>query len=1291
MSRHLQQSLSLAVVLTLSVASQSALGQLVITNGDFETGGGANLENVNSWFDFNTGNFWEGAWQSNAQSFNGTNQIVFSSFEADDFGAPTPDVNDGCYLYQSIGTANGADSVDISFDWGAPTDDPGGRFLGMTVGIYAYDGVGAFTAADGTDVRGAAGVTLLDSQSFTIASSTASGQMVTGVVATLDLSAAGSQELFLRFNGYLPGTGESWPTLDNVSILSGLATWDGDSSNLWNVAANWVDDALPTFTGYSTKLSFSASGAAGGTLSNDVVGAELASILFNSNAAATVLSGNAVSISESVSNESANTQEVAFDVDAAGTLDLNANGGPLVMSGVLSGSSGLTKSGGSSATLSNGSNTISGTITVNSGSLVVAANGALGDPNSTVQFPEATATLALDGGVTLTNPLDLGARAAGAPAQITALSGANTVASSMTAVDQFVFQVESGASLDVAADIAKTVDDGEDMVRAEVFGDMTITGQIDDSATDSQLGVIKYRNGNLALVGTKNYSGPTWGEVGVLSFVDPNSANNVPNSYILQAADPNATLDFTGLMGGGIVLSPDQSLSGGGVFVGSVATSMGSILSPGWLAIDDIGVMALDDLTLAEGTQINLHLSATENDEIVINSGGTLVGPASGTVDINVDVSAGVAMTDYVIMDWSAGSAVDLDLLDFTTDVGSLSIVDSQLILTIGIETRAEVLVSDTGNNRVLKFDVTQFGTLVPNGSQPVFAEGTVGDYELDTPVGLAKDSAGNVYVAEGNLDLQDRVLKLDSNGNFLATIAEIDGNTNDVFSGTPAHIVVDPTDTYLFMSVSQPNSTAGDDTLEDAIYRIRIDDTAPPELYIDTTDLNESYILQDPQGLEFGPDGYLYVCNNLSGVGSSTLGNLTLINANFANGGDSSDALDVTDWYDGDRDNDHDGTANFWEDAWQISRETPNGTAALALSNWPMQNGTGTESWAYQSLGSDATIMSIPVEFDWGSFNDAPGVRGIGIRVSVYESDGSFVADESVDVGSSQADPNDPNSPFDPNILPAGITLLDSQSISSLDVAAGANNLDELLTMDVSAQTGGELFLRFSNFTPAGGSTTEAEGTWCWIDNVSIGGSGGPETGSRVLRFDVSGSTGVYAGTLTTEHRSTKGLFYDTVLDRLLVSLNALNDIWAYTNLALDYVSNDPANGAFAFVYEQDAEANYPDVLAVDGSVFFTDSTDNVIRRVDDVSTTTVVVDASAGLSSPHSLLAINETNPFDFDNDGHVDASDLDEMALAMNGPDVTTPPAGVTAEIFNRADIDNDGDADMQDVWVMQRQAN
>ncbi|MCE5187469.1 MAG: PEP-CTERM sorting domain-containing protein [Planctomycetaceae bacterium] len=209
------------VVMVLVCASMVSMAQGVsITNGDFETGGGSNLDNVTGWFDYNPGNFWESSWQTNAGWItpNGTNVVVFSSFQSDDFGMPSTNSDDGGYLYQSIGTADGLTPVQIGFDWGAPNDDPGGRQLGLTVGIYAYDGLGGFTAADGIDVRGAAGVILLDSVSFTMTSTGVDG-LIVNAAASLDISGAGSQELFLRFNGYNAGTTESWPILDNVTIV----------------------------------------------------------------------------------------------------------------------------------------------------------------------------------------------------------------------------------------------------------------------------------------------------------------------------------------------------------------------------------------------------------------------------------------------------------------------------------------------------------------------------------------------------------------------------------------------------------------------------------------------------------------------------------------------------------------------------------------------------------------------------------------------------------------------------------------------------------------------------------------------------------------------------------------------------------------------------------------------------------------------------------------------------------------------------------------------------------------
>ena len=844
--------------------------------------------------------------------------------------------------------------------------------------------------------------------------------------------------------------------------------WDRDASNLWSVAANWVDDIAPTFTGFSGSASFAATGTPGGTLNNDVVAAELASIAFSSDAAAFVLDGNPLALSTSVRNDSSNSQELAFDVIADSNLTALANAGPLEFSGVLSGTSGFTSSGDYPVTLSNGANTIAGMIKVNGNeNLVITASGALGDPNSIVQlnasYQGPLSSLVFDGGgITQEKIYQIFTRTTADPAHLIFNNGVNTITGTVRTEnggDTAIFEVAAGATLNLNAMFNSATQTGVDFARFVGDGTTNFNGDVLD-ATDIALGFV-VAGGSSAVLninGTKNYHAATIAESGTLALVDNATTNSVPNSVTLQAVSPDGTLDFSGLLGGGVVLSVGQTLAGDGTFVGSVVAASGSSVSPG---VDGIGTMTLPALSLEAESTINIDVDGSSSDVI---EGGVITGPSSGTVDIAVnfvELSAG----DYVILDWSGGSAVDVDLADFTTNIGSLSIVGSQLILTITIEQRAELLVSDTGNNRVLKYDVSQFGQLA---NESVFAEGTVGDYALDTPVGLAQDSAGNVYIVEGNPDLQDRLLQLDADGNFLATLAEIDSFTaNDVFSGTPANIVVDPTDTYVFMSISQPNTTATDPNLNNVIYRVRTDDTTLPEVYINTTDPNGSYELQNPQGLEFGPDGYLYVCNNLDPASTS------------------------------------------------------------------------------------------------------------------------------------------------------------------------------------------------------------------------------PDPGSRVLRFDVSGATGVYAGTLTTEHRETKGTFYDVYLNRLLVTLNQLNDIWAYTNnLVQDYVANDPTNGNFEFVLEQDGDVDYPDVVFAFGDVYFTDSTDNVIRRVTGLNTSTIALPASAGLLNPHSLLLVSETDPFDFDNDGDVDAVDQGIFMLAVAGPGVTTPPVGITDEEFSRADIDNDGDVDQKDAWAFAR---
>lgn len=198
----------MCVLMCVCLASMAQA--LTITNGDFELGAGPSADNVTDWYDLNTGSFWEGAWQSNDSWItpNGTQVVVLSAS-----GSSAEDPLAGAsYLYQSIGTAAGESSVAIGFDWGHPDDTGAGRLDKVTVSVFAGDG--SFVAADGTDVYGAAGVTLLDSASFEHTALGTDGE-IWSVVANLDLSAANAgDDIFLRFN-----SASEWPVVDNVRIV----------------------------------------------------------------------------------------------------------------------------------------------------------------------------------------------------------------------------------------------------------------------------------------------------------------------------------------------------------------------------------------------------------------------------------------------------------------------------------------------------------------------------------------------------------------------------------------------------------------------------------------------------------------------------------------------------------------------------------------------------------------------------------------------------------------------------------------------------------------------------------------------------------------------------------------------------------------------------------------------------------------------------------------------------------------------------------------------------------------
>ena len=205
----------LCVLVCVGLVSMAS-GALSITNGDFQAGTTGSvltdLADVPGWYESNDHaepNFWTKPWFKEAD---GEGMVVFT-------GSQVGPAIDGAgllgYVYQNIGTADGASEVTIGFQSSWETD------YGMTLTILESDG--SFVPGEEVDVLGAAGTTMIAQQT----------QLYTGAaewydnVWTLDLSSAGAGDLYLRFNEYLNNgvnPGNTWAGLDNVAIVPEPAT-----------------------------------------------------------------------------------------------------------------------------------------------------------------------------------------------------------------------------------------------------------------------------------------------------------------------------------------------------------------------------------------------------------------------------------------------------------------------------------------------------------------------------------------------------------------------------------------------------------------------------------------------------------------------------------------------------------------------------------------------------------------------------------------------------------------------------------------------------------------------------------------------------------------------------------------------------------------------------------------------------------------------------------------------------------------------------------------------------------
>lgn len=133
------------------------------------------------------------------------------------------------------------------------------------------------------------------------------------------------------------------------------STWgDEPASNVFNTAANWVENAVPISPAVLTFKNTETS-----AISNDVTGLTASRIMFAEDAVNYTIGGNSINLKSDLINNSAQNQILSLPVVLDGQLNVNSKNNSLELSGIVSGTGSLLKTG-TSALMVSGTNTYSG-------------------------------------------------------------------------------------------------------------------------------------------------------------------------------------------------------------------------------------------------------------------------------------------------------------------------------------------------------------------------------------------------------------------------------------------------------------------------------------------------------------------------------------------------------------------------------------------------------------------------------------------------------------------------------------------------------------------------------------------------------------------------------------------------------------------------------------------------------------------------------------------------------------------------------------------------------------------
>jgi hypothetical protein len=123
------------------------------------------------------------------------------------------------------------------------------------------------------------------------------------------------------------------------------ATWTGTASGAWSTGSNWVGTP-PANSGTSALVFVSATSGSAITATNDLTGLTVSSLTLGSPRDMT-LAGNAITLSGGITNNTGSWQTITLPIAlATGDRSVNGTTGRLYLTGSLSGSSAIVKTGG---------------------------------------------------------------------------------------------------------------------------------------------------------------------------------------------------------------------------------------------------------------------------------------------------------------------------------------------------------------------------------------------------------------------------------------------------------------------------------------------------------------------------------------------------------------------------------------------------------------------------------------------------------------------------------------------------------------------------------------------------------------------------------------------------------------------------------------------------------------------------------------------------------------------------------------------------------------------------------